>query len=54
MTREAIGDPDDDTTGDFAEEHTGTTVDPDITGGEDDAEPESPRGWDGMGTDGPP
>ncbi|GIM96982.1 hypothetical protein [Paractinoplanes toevensis] len=49
---EPIGDPDDDQ--DFAEEHEQTTVDPAVSSGEDDGEPESPEGWDGLDGDGPP
>jgi hypothetical protein len=54
MTREAIGDPDEADQGDFADEHADTTVDRDITGDRDDTEPETPRGWDGLSSDGPP
>ena len=54
MTREAIGDPDEVAEDDFADEHAATTVDRETTGGNDDTEPETPRGWDGLGSDGPP
>jgi hypothetical protein len=49
---EPIGDPDD--VGDFAEEHEQTTVDPEVTGDQDDGESESPDGWAGLDGDGPP
>jgi hypothetical protein len=45
--REPIGDPDDDQA-DFAGEHDDTAVDEEITSGDDDREPESPRGWAGL------
>lgn len=54
MTREAIGDPDQVGEDDFADEHANTTVDRDIPGDEDDTEPETPRGWAGLDSDGPP
>ncbi|GAB1689922.1 hypothetical protein [Krasilnikovia sp. M28-CT-15] len=51
----AIGDPDveipDD---DFAEEHTDTVVDRDIATGDQPGETESPRGWAGLESEGPP
>ena len=50
---EPIGDPDEQE--DFAGEHAGTAVDEDVTSGQDDdAEPESPKGWAGLEKDGPP
>lgn len=33
---------------DFANEHSRTAVDRDVITGEDEREPESPRGWSGM------
>jgi len=39
---------------DFAGEHQDTAVDEDITGGRDDREAESPRGWSGLDRDAPP
>jgi len=47
---EAFSDPadGDDADTDFADEHSDTAVDPDITDGRDRGESESPRGWDGM------
>jgi hypothetical protein len=40
---------------DFAGEHDSTVVDDDVMGRrESDPEPESPGGWSGMDTDGPP
>jgi hypothetical protein len=50
---EPIGDPSEPDV-DFANEHSDTTVDPDVQAGRDDAEPESPDGWDGLDRDGPP
>ena len=51
-TMEPIGDPDEGD--DFAAEHDDTTVDPDVTADRDEAEPESPRGGDGLDREGPP
>ena len=55
---EAFGDEDTadgyDGDSDFADEHTGSVVDRDIPGERDNAEPESPTGWSGMDSDGPP
>ena len=50
---EPIGDPSEPDP-DFAGEHSDTTVDPDIEAGRDDDEPESPDGWSGLESDGPP
>ncbi|GAB2596556.1 hypothetical protein Aab01nite_71860 [Paractinoplanes abujensis] len=50
---EPIGDPDEQE--DFAGEHSDTTVDEDVSAGQDDdAEPESPEGWAGLEREGPP
>jgi hypothetical protein len=52
---EAFGDEDvSDGDSDFASEHADTVVDSDIPGERDDAEPESPKGWSGLDSDGPP
>jgi hypothetical protein len=45
---EPIGDPAADDDYDFADEHQDVTVDPEVTAGEADEEPESPDGWDGL------
>jgi hypothetical protein len=39
---------------DFADEHTGSVVDRDIPGDRGNSETESPKGWSGMDSDGPP
>ncbi len=50
---EPIGDPDEQE--DFAGEHATTTVDEDVAADQDDdAEPETPQGWSGLDTEGPP
>lgn len=55
---EAFGDEDTadayDGDSDFADEHTGAVVDRDIPGDRDDSETESPQGFSGMDSDGPP
>jgi hypothetical protein len=55
---EAFGDEDTadgyDGDSDFADEHTGSVVDRQVPGERDDAETESPKGWSGMDSDGPP
>ncbi|MCA2216811.1 hypothetical protein [Jidongwangia harbinensis] len=52
---EAFGDEDvTDGDSDFASEHADTVVDKTIPGERDDAESESPKGWSGMDSDGPP
>ncbi|WP_164842552.1 hypothetical protein [Actinoplanes solisilvae] len=49
---EPIGDPDEQE--DFASEHDATAVDEDVTAGRYDDEPESPKGWAGLESEGPP
>ena len=44
----------DETDVDFANEHEDTTVDSDVSGDRDKAEPETPEGWSGLDQDGPP
>jgi hypothetical protein len=39
---------------DFASEHADTVVDKNVPGDRGDAETESPDGWSGMDSDGPP
>ncbi|RZU52447.1 hypothetical protein EV385_4310 [Krasilnikovia cinnamomea] len=51
----AIGDPDpDDLDDDFAAEHADTVVDREIAGGDQPGETESPQGWSGLESAGPP